>query len=188
MGKMRLILGEQSGNQMIKWALSKAGRKVKKILKKDLPVHYRTKPSQVGSDTKSPRTGKDGVSCVIPISGTKYTVGGNHISARGGAKGWDALKYKGRGYKIRAQIVKGQTSELPKTMKRQGGNPPFRNLSASSLHGATFTRTTKRRLPIESVSALATSQMPMNKAESDVRTDIEAAIYASVEMYFNKYV
>ena len=185
LGKMNLILG--ADNKMVKYAISNAGRKVKTILKKDLPVYYKTTSGQVGRDTKNPRSANGGMSCIIPIDGRKYTIGGNHLSASGGAHGWNAVRYKGKGYKITTQIVKGEQSVLPKTMSHQGGQPPFRNLG-SKLGKATFTRKGKNRFPIESVSALATAQMPTNRAEGTVRTDIEEALFEQVSKYFYKYV
>lgn len=184
-GKMNLILG--SDNKMVKYAISNAGRKVKTILKKDLPVYYETTPGKVGSDTGNPKMKNGGMSCVIPIKGRRYTVGGNHVSAVGGVYGWASTWFKGRGYKIYAQIENGKMSKLPAKMTHQGGQPPFRNLG-SKLGDATFTRKGKNRLPIESVSALATAQMPTNKAEGTVRADIEDVLFEQVSKYFYKYV
>ena len=56
-------------------------------------------------------------------------------------------------------------------MSSYGGMPPFRNVP-SSLHGLTFTRSGKPRLPIEAVMGIAIPQMPLNRAEPAVQKDI----------------
>ena len=68
-------------------------------------------------------------------------------------------------------MVKGQRRTMPSQMSHQGGNPPFRNLG-SSLGGLTFTRTTDDRLPIARVAGIGVPQMPLNRSEDDVQTDI----------------
>ena len=151
-------------------AFSRTGRHVKTILKKDLPKEYNAKASWIGSQVGAPRTelgGVAGVSCSIPIKGTRGTIGGT-FNASGGAHGWNA---KLRRYKVSAQMVKGQRSTMPSQMSHQGGNPPFRNLG-SSLGGLTFTRTTDDRLPIARVAGIGVPQMPLNRSEDDVQTDI----------------
>ena len=137
---LRAVHTQAEFEKLMYRAFSRTGRHVKTILKKDLPKEYNAKPSWIGSQVGAPRTelgGVAGVSCSIPIKGTRGTIGGT-FNASGGAHGWNA---KLRRYKVSAQMVKGQRSTMPSQMSHQGGNPPFRNLG-SSLGGLTFTRQT----------------------------------------------
>lgn len=158
---------------------SRTGRHVKTILKKDLPKEYKVKPTWIGEQVGAPRTelgGIAGVSCSIPIKGTRGTIGGTY-SASGGAHGW---KGKSRRYKISAQMVKHQRSTMPPQMSHQGGNPPFRNLG-SKLGGLTFTRTTDARLPIVRVAGIGVPQMPLNRSEDDVKNDVMDTLMKRLE-------
>ena len=154
---------------------------MKTILKQDIPQDYEVKPAWVGSHVKSPRTqmvgGRLGVSCCIPIDGTRASIGGRY-SATGGAHGWNAVHRKR--YKINAKMLKGKTSTLPEEMSHQGGNPPFRNLG-SKLGGATFTRVSKERLPIVRVVGLSVPQMPLNRSRDEVQEDIMDTLMKRLE-------
>ena len=151
----------------------RTGGHVKTILKKDIPPRYNVKPGEVGSTIQAPTvtTGAGGVGCSIPVVGPRKHIGGGGrgFTAYGSRRGWASLK-SGH-YDITAQIYRGQRSTLPAKMTSYGGMPPFRNIP-SALHGVTFTRSGKPRLPIEPVMGIAIPQMPMNKAKPDVQKDI----------------
>ena len=158
------------------------------ILKKDLPRQYRVKKSDIqaavstGKVVNSPGAG---VGCTIPIRAQRGDVGGKY-KAFGGAYGWESLHKK---YRVRAHVVKAGTSVLPKNMPgNYGGNPPFRNLAAGSLHGLTFTRKTKNRFPIMKVESIAIPQMPMTRSEPDVQRDIRQYLEKQMEQRFNYLV
>lgn len=107
------------------------------------------------------------------------------VLRKGGAHGWKSV---GRKYRIHAKIVKSGESTLPPTLADQGGNPPFRNYSAPTLHNAAFTRTTDARLPIVPVSGLAVPQMPLNLSRERVEDDILAALSDQLDYYVNRYI
>lgn len=178
---LRAVHTEQEMNKLLYRAFQRTGKKVKTILKTELPKKYEVKPTWIGSQVGRPNTqiggGGLGVSCSIPISGARGSIGGRY-SASGGAHGWNAAR--GRRYKITAKIVKGQGSTLPGEMSHQGGNPPFRNLG-SSLGGATFTRTGEDRLPIARVVGLGVPQMPLNRSEEDVQDSIMETLMERLE-------
>lgn len=178
---LRAVHTEREMNQLLYRAFKRTGSHVKTILKRQLPQDYEVTPTWVGSQVGSTQTtiggGGMGVSCVIPIDGTRGSIGGR-FKASGGAHGWNATHRKR--YKINAKIVKGQASTLPSEMSHQGGNPPFRNLG-SSLGGATFTRTGEDRLPIARVVGLGVPQMPLNRSKEDVQEDIMETLMDRLE-------
>ena len=159
-------------------AFKRTGDRVKTIMSTDLPQEYHVKAGEVRSAVGSPRTtfgGGAAVSCSIPIDGTRHSIGGQ-FSASGGAHGWNVTA--GKRYKIKAKIVKGQSSTLPTAMKSYGGEPPFRNLSWSKV---AFTRKGKNRFPIMRVVGIAIPQMPMNRSEPDVQNDIMETLMKRIE-------
>lgn len=172
---LRAIHTPENFERLMYSAIRRTGRHVKTILKKDLPKEYNAKPSWIGSQVGAPKIelggGVAGVSCSIPIKGTRGTIGGT-FNASGGAHGWNATR---RRYKVSAQMVKSKRSILPSEMKHQGGYPPFRNLG-SKLGKLTFTRTgektSKGKDAIAKVVGISVPQMPLNRSEDDVQTDI----------------
>ena len=163
-------------------------RHVRMILKKDLPKQYRVKSSEIqaavstGTVVRSPGMG---VGCTIPVRGPRGDIGGKY-KAFGGARGWESLHKK---YRVRARIVKSGTSVLPGRMPgNYGGNPPFRNLAAPSLHGLAFTRKTKERFPIMKVTGIAIPQMPPNRSEPDVQGDIKDYMQRQIEQRFRALI
>lgn len=178
---LRAVHTEREMNLLLYRTFKRTGAHVKTILRQDLPHEYEVTPGWVGQHVGSPRTTLGGsglgVSCCIPIDGTRGSIGGR-FNARGGAHGWNTTK--GKRYKISARIVKGQRSTLPEEMHHQGGNPPFRNLG-SSLGGAAFTRVGKDRLPIARVVGLAVPQMPLNRSQDEVQSDIMDTLMKRLE-------
>jgi hypothetical protein len=81
---------------------------------------------------------------------------------------------------VKSKIVKGQQSTLPANAGSYGGQPPFRNLG-SKLMPQTFTRTSKKRLPIEKIVGIAIPQMPLNRSEGAVQADIKSYVSARIE-------
>lgn len=184
--KVRLLqngLSEEKAAKVLYWTCDKTARQVKKILKRDIPKEYNAAPGWIGDAVGHPRMSgggaAGGVNCVIPLKGTKGTIGGKHFSAKGGAHGWNSLRRK---YKVTALILKAGASTMPAQMSHQGGNPPFRNLG-SKLGKVTFTRKTKARFPIVSVSGIAVPQMPMNRSMPTVTEDIHRALEKQLDYY-----
>lgn len=156
---------------------------VRMVLKKDLPHQYRVKAGEVQGAVSMGKVTHSGlgVGCTIPVRGTRGSIGGRY-KAFGGAYGWESLHKK---YRVKAHIVKGATSVLPKRMPGSyGGNPPFRNLAAGSLNGVAFTRKTKARFPIMKVTGIAIPQMPMNRSEPEVQKDIKVYLQKRMEQRF----
>jgi hypothetical protein len=145
----------------------RTGGHVRRILRTDLPKQYVIKPGEVGKAVGSAKI--SGLSCTIPVRGPKRILGPKGFTASGGAHGWNSLRKK---YRVKAKIVRSGTSILPANAGSYGGKPPFRNLSAPSLNGITFTRAGDSRKPIKAMVGIAIPQMPMNRSKPDVQKDI----------------
>lgn len=155
-------------DKLMRRSLNEVGRRSKKPIRKAVTGQYAVKAGWVNEGIKSAKVSGGGgeVSCVIPLVGAKGHIGGT-FAASGGHPGWNPPKYR-----IRARIVKSGLSVLPAVMSHQGGQPPFINTSAAKLNGVAFTRTGKERFPIESISALALPQMPLNRAKPETEREI----------------
>lgn len=162
---------------------NRTGKHVKQILKKDLPRQYHIKQRDIGNAVQSPKVSMGaGVGCTIPIRDHRGKVGGRY-RASGGTHGWESLRSKKR---IKTQVVKAGRSTLPARMPGSyGGNAPFINLDAPALNGVSFTRKTKARFPIMPVESISIPQMPMNRSEDDVQTDIKQYLEKQMEERFN---
>lgn len=159
-------------------AFKRTGGRVKTILKQDIPKEYFAKPSWIGSTVGNPKTnmggiGGAGVSCCIPIDGTRGVLGQQFAAA--GPRG---RRGKGKAYKITAKMVKSGASTLPATMDSYGGQPPF---FAPGLGQTVFTRKSKARLPIVRVVGIGVPQMPVNRSEKDVQEDILDTLKKRIE-------
>lgn len=195
--KMRMLSAALSPNQMKQLerrVLRRTGRRVKTIVKREVPKEYHITPTVVGKDIKPMRMGGAGVgggdvSCAIPIEGKRHIIGGKTFPARGGRHGWKGV-FTGKRYKITAQIVRGVSSTLPTAMDDKGGNAPFRNYDAARLNNATFARHAGAGMPpnnkpISRVVGIAVPQMPMNRAEHAVQGEIGDFMQKRVEAEFN---
>ena len=162
-------------------------RHVKKILKEDTRRYYYVKAGDVTAAVQSPQVsyGGGGVGCVIPIRGTRGTVGGRY-RASGGSHGGKAAR-RHRRQNIKAKVVKAGDSVMPDRMPGSyGGNPPFRNLgSGSSL---AWTRKTSARYPIMPVYSMSIPQMPTNRAEADVQKDIKDYLEKRMDQRFRSLI
>lgn len=171
-------LSQQQQEKMVNRALVRTGKTVKTILKRELPKEYHVKPAQIGREVGYVHTqytpGRMG--CSIPITGVRGHIGDTgKFKARGGAHGWQALKYAGKRYKIKAKIVKDHVSVLPTAMSDNSGNAPFRNYDAPKLNGIAFVRRKKgkgSRLPITPIVSIGIPQMPLNRSMDDVQDAI----------------
>lgn len=173
-------LSPEQGREMLRRTVWDTGKHVKTILKEDVPKEYEVSAGWVGKHVGPPRAGGGGgeISVVIPLKGARGSIGGT-FPAGGGAHKVQATqvhmkdgtvrsrKAYWRVSRVHAHIVRGSSSVLPERMSHQGGNPPF------LAGGVGFTRTTPKRLPIAHVVGLALPQMPLNRAEDEVREDIE---------------
>ena len=147
-------------------------RHVRAILKADIPIEYYFKKGEIGKAVGGPEMGFGAggalTTCAIPIRGSRYTVGGNHVSARGGWPGWGPPPYR-----ISFDIVTEGTSTLPERLKSYGGQPPWINTAAKKkgMKKAAFTRLGKKRLPIMPVKTIAIPQAITNRSEEDIAND-----------------
>lgn len=177
-------------NRALGGVFRRTTNKVRRILKKDVPIEYNVKAPEVGAAVKNGSITSGlagGMGCVVPITDSRKHIGGGGrgYPAWGSRSGWASL-HSGS-YPILTQIYRGSRGRLPSTMsgKSYGGYPPFRNVP-STLHGITFTYVpgslkgdargsrwnTKSRRPIQPVMGPAIPQMPMNKAKDHVQLDI----------------
>ena len=167
------LLSPEKAKTLLHDTLVDTSRKAKTIVS-DCVVQDYTVPKgwaadQVGFPQVSYGTG---LSVWIPIRGARGGIGQIYpIADAGGGK---------RKRRIRANIVQGKTSVLPKTMDHQGGNPPFVG------KGMVFTRKTKARYPIVRVVGLGVPQMPLNRSQKKIEDALEAEIAKSASRHFGR--
>lgn len=171
----------------INTAIHKTGERVKRFVIDDVGEEYEGGAHWFGAAVQKPQNGN--LQCVIPIKGSRGVIGqqfktggGAYNTGPGGAYGFTGSG-RGRGYgklrgkkaaKIRAKIVKGQTSQLPDTLPSYGGNPPF------LYKGIAYTRRTRQRNPISRVVGIAVPQMVTNRARDKIERDIAKELEKNV--------
>lgn len=174
---LRGILSREQFEKLIYRTFNEVGQRSKTIISKRVPRNYWVNKKWVSGQIehfKLEHGAMGGVTCTIPLKGAKGTIGGR-FSATGG--------YGGQ--RIRARIVRGQTTALPTVMKNQGGNPPFINPRSKKLNGVAFTRRTAEKLPIVRVVGLGVPQMPLNQSSEEVRNDILELAWKRLEHNFD---
>lgn len=187
--RLKRVCTREKFEQVMYGIFRRTGGHVRRILREDLPEDYNVRPGEVSSAVGGAKvsTGIGGVGCSIPVMGERKHIGGGGkgFPAKGGRRGWNSLK-SGH-YDINVHVYKGSWSTLPAHLSNYGGQPPFRNLG-SSLHGLTFTRMSKARLPIEPVEGIAVPQMPMNRSEPSVQYDIKKYMEERMEQRFQQLI
>ena len=164
-GRLRDVMTPEQFENAMHGIMKRMPGQVKIILGDTVPPKYHVNSTEVRKAVGYGKTSVGGgAGCVIPVRGERKHIGGGGrgFPGWGGAKGWESLKRK---YRVSTKIYRGQLVRLPTHLVSYGGQPPFRNTAAPSLHGLTFTRLGKKRLPIEPVVGIAVPQMPPNKAE-----------------------
>ena len=192
--RLAKVMTPERFEQCMYGIFKRTGGHVRKILRTDLPHDYHVKAGQISSAVNGISVtsgGVGGVGCTIPIRDTRGDLGGRY-KAIGGTHGWSTLRMsKSRRAKkrIKAKVVKANISVLPPNMPNNyGGQPPFRNLNAPSLHGLVFTRRGKPRLPIRKVMGIAIPQMPMNRSEDEVQADIKKYLEDRINHEFMRLI
>ena len=184
--RLRDVMTPEQFERAMYGIFNKTGGHVRRILREDLPHKYYAKGGEISSAVGGAKvtTGAGGVGCAIPIRDTRKNIGSarHSFSATGGAHGWKSLKRK---YRVKAKVVKDGVSVLPANASSYGGQPPFRNYSASKLNNLAFTREGKSRLPIRKMEGIAIPQMPMNRSEPEVQKDIKVYLEREMERRFN---
>lgn len=169
--RMQMAMSPAQFDRAMYGIFKSARTKFKRILQSDIPKRYEVTSPMVGKAVGEPKI--RGAGCSIPIKGGRLSMGRKSqsasYSATGGAKGWESLHKK---YRVKPKIVKGKRGVLPERMSKIGNKPPFINTTAKSLNGITFTRETKKRLPIRKVVGVAIPQMPLWRSRDDVIKDI----------------
>ncbi len=169
--QLRQFMSEAAFKTMLRRTVSNTGRKVKSIIRKEVPKIYQADGGWVASAVGAPRNGGGGgISCVIPIKGSRGTLG-SRFPAQGGGKAG-----------VQAMLLRGSWSSLPSHLPHQGGNPPFFAM------GIVMTRKTNRSHPIVRVSGLAVPQMPMNRSRASVENEIINYMGKELERQFNLLV
>lgn len=170
-------LKESQFQALMRRTFNETGRRVKTILRQDLPVQYEARPGWIGSNVGSARIGASGMNCTIPIKGARGVLGTRFSVTGGTSRGWQK---KGVRRIINAKIVKGQSSTLPPVMENQGKQPPFRVKGKKLV----FTRKSKKCYPIAHVAGIGIPQMPMNRSESEVKRDIREYLIERLDHNF----
>lgn len=171
---MKNAMSTASFHEMMRRTFNDAGKKVKTIIRKDVPQEYAVTAGWAGSAVGWPKM--SGLGVVVPIKGHRGSLGGTFAAS--GGRGRPA---KGRRAKIQAKIVKGQSSTLPATLPHQGGQPPF------MVGGIVFTRKyANKSHPIVHVVGLGVPQMPINRSEAQVQKDISDVVEKRLIHHFGQ--
>lgn len=175
---MKNAMSRPAFEEMMRRTFNDAGKKVKTIIRKEVPKEYAVTAAWAGSAVGWPKSqggaGKIGV--VVPINGTRGSIGG-----RFKASGPRGRPKKGKRAKINAKILKGAASTMPDTMDHQGGQPPF------MVGSVAFTRKYKGKShPIVHVVGLGVPQMPINKSKEDVQRDIKEVVEKRLVHHFGQ--
>lgn len=147
---LRGVMSPQGFNRLMLRTFNEVGRKSRTLIAKEVQKDYEVTQAWVRSNIGGFRLSNGsggGVTCVIPLSSHKGTIGGR-------------FKLSGRRRAITSRIVKTGLSHIPAHLKNQGGNAPF-----VGPNGVVFTRRSKARLPIVRVVGLGVPQMPLNRSE-----------------------
>ena len=171
---MKSVMSEASFHEMMRRTFNDAGKKVKTIIRKDVPQDYAVTAAWAGSAVDWPKM--QGIGVVVPIRNTRGSIGGRFHAS--GGRGRPA---KGKRAKIVAKILKGASSTMPATMEHQGGQPPF------MVGGVAFTRKyAKQSHPIVHVVGLGVPQMPINQSEEKVQEDIRQVVEKRLVHHFGQ--
>lgn len=158
--------------EVLRRTVNDAGKKVKSIIRKDVPKEYQVTAQWAGSFVGWPKqTGP--MQVVVPIKGARGSIGGRFKVV--GARGRPSSKKRA---KINAKIVRGSASTLPDKMDHQGGNPPF------MWNGVAFTRRTNKPRPIVTVKGLSVPQMPLNRSEEAITKDVLKVLRTRLPHHF----
>lgn len=182
---LRAVHTEREFRNIVYSAFKQTGKFTRTRVKRAIPLDYEVTEKEVYKRIGMAKTtiggGGIGVSCCIPIKGTRLSIGGG-FPAAGGAPGWSA---KGKRYKISAQITKQKASILPDAMEHQGGYPPFINTAAPDLNGVAFTRTGKKtkdgKDAIAKVVGIAVPQMAINRSEDRIQKAVADKLIERLE-------
>lgn len=180
--KLKRAMKPEAFDRAMHGIFRQTGKRVKRILREDLPKEYNIKSPEVGKAVQAAQVsiGAGGAGCTIPVSAPRRHIGGGGrgYTAYGHRRGWASLT-SGH-YDVTAVIYRGKRSTLPGHLPSYGGKPPFRNIP-SKLNGLTFTRMGDPRLPIKAVMGIAIPQMPLNRSEPDVQQDIKEYMFDRME-------
>ena len=185
---MKNAMSEGSFNEMMRRTFMDAGRKVKTIMRQEVPKEYEVTAGWVGGQVGWPKAGGEAgqISVVVPIKGKRGSIGGRFHATGGSFTRKGYTRSDGRVVKaakinkaIKAKMVKGRASAMPATMDHQGGQPPF------MVGGVAFTRKyAKRSHPIVHVVGISVPQMPINRSEEDVQREIHKVVEQRLEHHF----
>ncbi|MBE5791640.1 MAG: hypothetical protein E7322_05715 [Clostridiales bacterium] len=179
---IRGLYSESEFKRLLRAAVSRTASHTRTQLGKIIPKEYHVSAKDVKKSVGSPtlNTAGNTVSCCIPLSGRRGSIGGTY-KATGGKPGWKGI-VPGKRYTVTAKIVKAKRSKLPSSMDNYAGEAPFRNLSAAKLNKVAFTREgNDRDAPISKIVGIAIPQMPLNRSEDEIRKSIADKLYERVE-------
>jgi len=189
---MRLIHSEAEFRKLMERAFRRSAPRVRTILKSEIPPEYAAKPAWIGHQVGSPQTfiGAE-VSCTIPVSGIRGKVGREYKASAtedGGARVRKAYKKlrkskknpqgksTRRSYKVMAQVLSGETSELP-----QGGRAVHFMVFTGSNKGRVYARLPQEGNRIRPGVGIGVPQMPTNRSEQAVQDGIRDLLYERIQ-------
>ena len=174
--KMKDVMSRGAFEEMLRCTFNDAGRKVKTIVSREVPQDYEVTASWVRNSVGWPkRLPSTQIGVEIPINGHRGSIGGRYRATRA------------TGGKIRARIVKNQTTILPDNMPAHlGGQPPFM-VRKDNNDRMVFTRMYKGKpYPIVRVVGLGVPQMPINKSRDDVQDEIRTVVEKRLVHHFGR--
>ena len=188
---MRLIHTEAEFRKLMERAFQRSAPRVRTILKKEIPPEYSAKPAWIGHQVGSAKTfiGAE-VSCIIPVSGIRGKVGREYKASAtdGGSRVRKAYKKlrkskknpQGksirRSYKVMAQVLAGEASELP-----QGGRAVHFMVFTGSNKGRVFARLPQEGDRVRPGVGIGVPQMPTNRSEQAVQDGIRDLLYDRIQ-------
>lgn len=188
---MRAACTKEEFRAICRDAFGRSSGRVRKIVQADLPKHYHGPARWMTSAVKNGtvRDEKGMVTMRIPVRGYRGKIGrGGQFAARAQNTNGDELltkrgklrsrtKTNMRQQKIMAQVVKGKESKLPSTNEevrkaaQKSGQPVAHHfvMRGGAHAGQIWAREGRHIRP---ATGIGVPQMPLNRAENDLRNDI----------------
>ena len=160
---LRGIMSQRNFEALMYRTFGEAGRRSRTIISQEAARDYAVARRYIAQSVGRYELtfgGAAPVTCRIPLSAVKGTIGGRFRLRRPATIA--------RTGNITADIVRSGTSTLPRNMPaRLGGQQPF--VGRGRLNGVVFARRGRGRWPIIRVVGVASPQMPLNRSEEHIQ-------------------
>ena len=160
--------------------MRRTSARVKTIVKKEVPKQYAVKASWVGAQIGSPKIERGSpVKCYIPLRGQRGIIGGVFRMYK--TRGRKSKKKLKQAIRIKAALVKGETSILPAELKKQGKAKPF------VMKGMAFARRQDNKKVVR-VVGLNLPRMPMNRPKEQIQEQIVQTMKERIAHEYNQII